>query len=66
VTFDERGAREAAHAAVQALEVVTVEDLEALSLGEEIATYLQAVLVRRGVLDDYGSVEDAREQHESV
>jgi hypothetical protein len=48
VTWNEREAREAAHAAVTALNVVSVEDIEALQLGEDLATYLQSLLVRRG------------------
>ena len=58
VAWDEVAARKAAHAAVGALDVVTIEDLEAIGLGEELATYLQSILVRRGVLDANGMLRE--------
>jgi hypothetical protein len=58
VTWDETAARAAAHAAVQALEVVTVDDLQTLGLGEELAAYLLSLLVRRGFLDQAGILRD--------
>ena len=59
-TWDEPAAREAAHAAVAALDVVCVEDIEALGLGEDLSTYLQSLLIRRGILDANGILREDR------
>ena len=52
--WNEQRAREAAYSAVAALDAVSVQDFEALQLGEDLARYLQSVLIRRGVLDASG------------
>jgi len=56
VTWQETRARKAALGAIHALDIVTVEDLEALSLGEELSAHLHALLTRRGVLSMEGSL----------
>jgi len=53
-TWNKHRACEAAHAALAALDVVSVDDIGALQLGEDLATYLQSLLLRRGVLDANG------------
>ncbi|MGA2411667.1 MAG: Tc toxin subunit A, partial [Candidatus Binataceae bacterium] len=58
VTLDDGQSREAAYAALGRLGVVSVEDLESLGLGEEVAPYLRSLLVRRGVLDTTGVLRD--------
>ena len=60
LTFDEDKARDAAHATLSALNVVSVDDVETLQLGEDLAKYLQAVLIHRGVLDTNGILQEER------
>jgi hypothetical protein len=55
---NEDRAREAAHAALAALDVVRAEDLEALRMGDGLAAYLQSLLIRRGVLDTDGILRE--------
>ena len=54
VKWDKHQASAAAHAAIAALDVVSAEDIESLQLGEDLAAYLQSLLVRRGLLDASG------------
>lgn len=57
--WEKHKARDAAYAALAALDVVSVADLEALALGEDLATYLQELLIGCGILDASGMlVED--------
>ncbi len=60
VTWDQHKARKAAHAVLQALDVVSTEDIEAMQLGEGLATYLQTLLICRGVLDTAGVLQEGQ------
>lgn len=59
VTFDAAAARTAAFDTLAALDVVTVQDIESLGLGDALSSYLQAVLVRRGLIDGQGLLHEA-------
>jgi hypothetical protein len=50
----------AAHAALESLDAVTPEDMAALQFGERLASYLQTLLICRGVLDPGGVLQEDR------
>jgi hypothetical protein len=58
VTFDADAVRDAAYAMIGVLDIITVEDLQTLGLGDTLAPYLRSLLIRRGVLDAKGVLID--------
>ncbi len=60
LTWNEPVARQAAAAWLAQLRAVTVTDLQSLKLGEDLARYLQSLLIRRGVLDANGTLLEER------